>query len=52
MSDFVNFWNIEHYGASFGDDSDKELTQTYQGYSKNTTMYWSLITHTHLKWLQ
>ena len=23
---FMNFWNIEHYGASFGDYSDEKKT--------------------------
>ena len=47
----MNFWNIEHYGASIG-DGFVELIQTY-GLSKNTTNILinnKKITHTHPKW--
>ena len=32
---FVNFWYIEHYGVSFGDDIDAKRTISYisNGYS-------------------
>ena len=25
---FMNFWYIEHYGSSFGDDLDSKLTNS------------------------